>query len=168
VHARAASSLVLLAAALIASCDSEEFVPVCDEYHAIDLRIDLVGFDDHVGRDLHLRVTSTRNWNPPDPGPYEEIFRADLTIPSGDFTVQQTRGAISCESHHVDLFIDVNGNGAYDPPPTDHAWRLYVFVWEDETRARLTFPYTLDTDACEFDHDGLEGFCDYLDIEWPD
>lgn len=158
---------VLTVTLLTSACDSDGWDFACDDYHPVDFTMHLVGFDDYVGRELHLRVAGTTDWQPPDPGPYEEIFRTSIVIPSGDFSFDQLAGAISCLSLHVDFFVDVNDDGVYDPPPTDHAWRLYAVAWEDDNEMELTFSFTLDSDTCAFDHDGMYGSCDYLDIEWP-
>ena len=88
-------------------------------------------------------------------------------IPAGAFSFHEAGGATSCRSLHVDLFVDVNDSGVYDAPPTDHAWRLYVFAWEDDNDMKLTFTFTLDPDSCTFRKDGTQSICKYFDIEWP-
>lgn len=139
----------------------------CEEFNPVDLTVSFAGFDDHVGQELSLRVTGSTNWNPPEPGPFEEICRTSLVIPAGDFSIHEPAGAISCLAIHVDFFVDANENGAYDPPPTDHAWRLHLHPWEDDRETSLTFTFTLDPDTCTFDADGLPASCKYRDIEWP-
>ena len=164
------SSLVfslLVIVLLMFACDNDEFVPRCDEYNPGDLTINFSGFEDYVGYDLYLRVTETRNWNPPDPGPWVETFRADITIPAGDFSLHEPGGVTSCLAVHVDFFVDLNDNGVYEAPPMDHSWRLYAHPWEDETEVELKFRFNVPPDSCKFHQNGTQLFCDYLDIEWP-
>lgn len=47
----------------------------------------------------------------------------------------------SGHSYNVDFFVDENGNGDYDAPPTDHAWR----VTQDATASGLTVAFAHST-----------------------
>jgi hypothetical protein len=68
----------------------------------------------HVGQTLFLRVYEKNSGN--------EIERKTEDI-NANFTIQISD--IEKEhSYYVDFFADHNGNGSYDAPNTDHAWRL--------------------------------------------
>jgi hypothetical protein len=133
------------------------------------MTIHFVRFDDYVGHELALRVTGSTDWNPPDPAPYEEIFRTGIVIPAGEFSLHGTGGATTCLSVHVDFFVDANDNGAYDAPPTDHAWWLYSAVFGvEQMKQELTVILTRDPNSCMYVEDDLRDSCQYLDIEWPE
>ena len=62
-------------------------------------------------------------------------------IPSPSFSIT-IPGIISPgQDYAVDLWVDVNGNGAYDPPPVDHAWRLL----QSSTATGLALSFTHNT-----------------------
>jgi hypothetical protein len=42
------------------------------------------------------------------------------------------------QSYMVDFYTDHNGNGSYDPPPADHAWRLDVDGVSGDTEIEFT------------------------------
>lgn len=160
--------LVLFVLCLLSACDGGySDLLECEEYEPVDLIIDFVGFDDYVGQEVFLRMTGTTNWNPPNPGPWEEIFRTSMVIPAGDFSFDQAAGATSCLALHADFFVDVNENGVYDAPPTDHAWRLYLHVWEDDDVVEVLFTFTVDPDDCRYSAGEVDSSCMYGDIEWP-
>ena len=163
----ALSGLFVLGLMLI-SCDSEWWSPDCGNSGTLDIATHFVGSDDYVGHELSLRVTGSPDWNPPDPAPYEEVYRTTIVIPTGDFSLHETGSARTCLSLHVDFFVDVNDNGSYDVPPTDHAWRLYSHIWEEEDMVKeQTFTFTLDPNSCTYDDGGILSICAYRDVEWP-
>jgi hypothetical protein len=47
----------------------------------------------------------------------------------------------SGRGYDIEFFVDENGNGAFDPPPTDHAWRLT----QQATSSGLTVHFTHNT-----------------------
>ena len=160
-------SFLILTCMMLTHCDSG-WEPDCGQFGTLDMTIQFVGFDDYIGHELSLRVTGSTEWNPPDPGPYEEIFRTGIVIPAGEFSLHGSGGATTCYSIHVDFFVDANDNSVYDVPPTDHAWRLYSHVWEvNDMDKELRFTFTLDLDACTFYEGGTRSTCKYLDVEWP-
>jgi len=45
-------------------------------------------------------------------------------VPAAGFSVTIPGIIRASENYGIDFFADLNGNETYDPPPTDHAWRL--------------------------------------------
>jgi plastocyanin len=77
------------------------------------LEINFTGMTPHVGQTLWL-VVEDRDEN-------KEILRMSRVIEES-FTVE-VPGIIAGNDYRVEFFADHNGNGSYDQPPTDHAWR---------------------------------------------
>lgn len=81
-----------------------------------DLEITFQDMGPHVGETLFVRISNAAT--------EEEITRLSIAeIPATSFALE-IAGLIIGESYQVDLFADVNGNGRYDAPPIDHAWRI--------------------------------------------
>jgi plastocyanin len=78
------------------------------------LTINFTGMTPHVGQTLWLVVE--------DRDESEEILRMSRLI-EASFTVE-VPGIVAGNDYRVEFFADHNGNGSYDDPPTDHAWRL--------------------------------------------
>ena len=78
------------------------------------LTVHFTGMTPHVGQDFHLAVIDTSNWM--------EVARVD-TVASEDFMIM-VPGLETGMSYYVDFWADFNGNGMYDAPPADHAWRM--------------------------------------------
>jgi hypothetical protein len=72
----------------------------------------------HVGQLFELRVVEAMTG----------IEQARLSLPSIAMTSfdLEVGGLEVGASYRIDFYADMNGNGAYDAPPTDHAWRLEV------------------------------------------
>jgi hypothetical protein len=82
----------------------------------ISLELKFKDMDPHLGEAFSLRVSNTSTG--------EEITRLSVAeIPAAAFELEIS-GLVLGESYQVDLFVDVNGNGHYDAPPIDHAWRI--------------------------------------------
>lgn len=80
------------------------------------LTVNFTNMTPHVGQMLELRVEDN-NTN-------EEVGRIKLlSIPSANFQVQVVGLKLNTE-YKVQFYADLNGNGLYDIPPTDHAWQL--------------------------------------------
>jgi hypothetical protein len=96
--------------------------------------------DPHVGQRFELRIIEEASGR--------EIAR---------FTVAEIMAAFDLEigdlqlgtSYRIDFYSDMNGNGRYDAPPTDHAWR--VEVPELQGDAEFTFTHNVE----------------FTDIAWP-
>lgn len=71
----------------------------------------------HVGQDVFLAVieadTRTELRRVHRTGELEFVVEIDQVLEDG-------------KSYHVDFYADNNKNGYYDPPSTDHAWRLLI------------------------------------------
>ena len=110
-------------------------------YGQSTLTIMFRGMDPHVGQLFELRVVEE------DTG--REIARfsvPEIASPEFDLEIADLRlGA----SYRIDFYADASGNGIYDAPPTDHAWRLALP--DVQGNASLTFTHNLD----------------FTDIAWP-
>ncbi len=80
------------------------------------LTINMNAMTPHIGQTGWLMVTDN------DSG--EEIERSSGTIEE-NFTLK-VPGIVAGHSYTVEIFADHNANGYYDPPPTDHAWRMEI------------------------------------------
>ncbi|MGQ8335778.1 T9SS type A sorting domain-containing protein [Sunxiuqinia sp. A32] len=88
------------------------------------LTVNFTGMTPHVGQDLWFSVVNTNTWM--------ELERVKVTV-EVDFSIE-VMGIENGESYNIDFFADHNGNGMYDAPPTDHAWRMELMdVDGDET-----------------------------------
>ena len=105
------------------------------------LTVNLMGMVPHVGQLFELRVVDTNNQN--------EINRVTLNqILVPDFSVF-VDGLEVGHNYNIDFYADFNGNGGYDPPPADHAWRL-------------NFMDNAGDFMQEFTHN-----TNFTDIQWP-
>jgi len=97
--------------------------------------------DPHLGQQFELRVVNKATGEE-----LERITVAEIPVPSFElsFTVLE-QGA----SYRIDFYVDHNGNGRYDTPPTDHAWQLAI----DEVSSNVTLDFSPNTD--------------FTDIAWP-
>ena len=80
------------------------------------LSVHFMNMTPHVGQTLKLAVN--------DKSTGEELNRINATV-AVDFTVD-IYGIEKDKSYNIDFFADHNKNGAYNTPPTDHAWRLQL------------------------------------------
>ncbi len=78
------------------------------------LTIDLMSMTPHLNQRLELRVVNSENET--------EIGRIARTIDLVDLNVLMP-GVEAGVEYTVDFYADLNGNGLYDAPPSDHAWR---------------------------------------------
>ena len=80
------------------------------------LTVNFSGMTPHVGQMLELRVEANST--------NKEVDRIKVSsIPSATFNVQIVGLQLNTE-YNIDFYADVNGNGLYNAPPTDHAWRI--------------------------------------------
>lgn len=103
--------------------------------------LNAMGMTPHLGQLFELRLVNQSS--------LQEAARLRLdSIVLADFSAITT-GLESGEDYFVDFYSDHNGNGSYDAPPVDHAWRLEL--------ADVTGDSELD-----FTHN-----TNFTDIEWP-
>lgn len=103
------------------------------------LTVNFSGMTPHDGQVLWLRVFDKISQN--------EVGRTSITI-SESFNVT-IDAILPGSNYNIDFFADHNGNGEYDAPPTDHAWRIELDNAEG-------------SDVVDFAHN-----TDFIDIEWP-
>ena len=104
------------------------------------LTINFTGMTPHVGQTLWLLVEDR------DEG--TELLRMTRVIEES-FSIE-VPGIIAGNDYRVEFFADHNGNGGYDDPPTDHAWRYDLdAVSENEV---LDFAHNTDFQDIDWDH----------------
>jgi len=105
------------------------------------LTVNFLAMSPHLGQLFELRVVRQDN--------QVEIGR--VSIPSvlvPDFTVYIPEFELN-HGYNIDFYADHNGNGIYDSPPTDHAWRL-------------SFNSSTGDVIQDFTHN-----TNFTDIQWP-
>ncbi len=106
------------------------------------LTLDLTGMNPHLTQLFELRVVDQANGM--------EVGRTRVaSIATVDFSVSVPGLAIG-GSYDVDFYADLNGNGVYDAPGADHAWRLVLTNVQGDTT--LAFAHNTDN---------------FVDIAWP-
>ncbi len=80
------------------------------------LTLSFFSMNPHMGQQLTLYVKDQSNGQYVDTVSLASIVATDFTLQS--FAIQPG------SSYYLDFFADHNGNGEYDAPPTDHAWRI--------------------------------------------
>lgn len=86
-----------------------------------DFTINLSGMDGAVGKMFEVRVIDTASASNGPPGRVIGIYHLG-SVPAASFSVTIPE-IINASTYRVDFYVDENGNGGYDAPPTDHAWR---------------------------------------------
>jgi len=105
------------------------------------LTVQFSGMTPHIGQRFEIRLV--------DKGSRQEIDRDELaSIPAAEFQIPLV-GIEPGHSYWVDFYSDHNGNGEYDKPANDHAWRLSV----DAVSGDTIVPFVHNTN--------------FTDIEWP-
>ncbi len=102
--------------------------------------VNLLGMDADVGNAFGLRIINVSSG-------LQEGYVELPAIEVPDFTVRvpiSTAGV----AYQVDFYADASGNGSYDAPPADHAWR--ILFTNGYANAAITFTYNTD----------------YTDIDW--
>jgi plastocyanin len=82
------------------------------------ITVDFSAMDPHLGQMLFVYVIDTINETYIDTITIDEITEAEFSVVS---YAADTGG-----SYRIDFYADHNGNGTYDAPPTDHAWRIEI------------------------------------------
>lgn len=81
----------------------------------LTLTVNFTAMTPHVGQIFWLAVIDTTT--------KKEVGRVKHVITNADFSVEVS-GMEPDKSYQVDFWADLNGDGFYDAPPVDHAWRL--------------------------------------------
>lgn len=105
------------------------------------LTVNLSSMTPHLGQLFELRVVKVEN--------SEEVGRFSLPqilVPNFSVFIP---GFDLNKNYNIDFYADHNGNGVYNPPPTDHAWRL-------------TFNSPNGDFVSNFSHN-----TNFTDINWP-
>lgn len=104
------------------------------------LTINFAGMTPHIGQMLEIKLENSTT--------EKEIGRVKIpAITSASFPVQII-GLIEPGDYSVEFYADFNGNGIYDAPPTDHAWKI-------------GFNYTGGNVDLSFNHNAT-----FTDIQW--
>lgn len=111
--------------------------------------LNFTGMTPHIGQALFLRLLDVTDGSTGKSAANVDLGQQLIpSIPSADFSVQ-VPGLVPGNNYNIEFFADLNGNKAYDAPPTDHAWRI------------ATVPTPGDT-AISFAH----SVTDLVDIQW--
>jgi hypothetical protein len=79
-----------------------------------DVTINITGADPHIGNLVELRIVD---------GSDNLVARGVVeALPSGTYSFSFPHSTPE-GAHRLDFFADLSGNGTYDSPPADHAWR---------------------------------------------
>jgi hypothetical protein len=118
-------------------------IPFASRLGAQDsLNINFIGMTPHVGQNLYLYLRDPDNMNNTDSLSVEPIDTANFTV--------SFESIVAGTSYLLDFWADMNMNGTYDVPPTDHAWRIALDSVEGDT----TIAFVHNTD--------------FTDITWED
>ncbi len=115
--------------------------PVQDEA-PYDFRLNLTDMTPHVGQLFELRVV--------DADSDEEVARRSIpAIESAAFEIELPDILEESHNYNVDFYADLSGNGEYDAPPADHAWRLTI----NDAHGPIELDFTHNVNL--------------VDIQWP-
>jgi hypothetical protein len=81
------------------------------------LSMKFTGMTPHVGQLLVINVKDSANDS-------MVLDTGMASVPSDTFEMNFGPKLMKGQSYSVDFFADLNKNGKYDKPPTDHAWRI--------------------------------------------
>jgi hypothetical protein len=101
-------------------------------------QVNLSGMTPHAGQSIMFRVTDKETGR--------EVSRFYRMVDLAGFSVRLP-GLMMGHEYDVDFFADHNGNGMYDAPPTDHAWRLST----DEVMGNTVLNFSHNTDFTDID-----------------
>ena len=126
-------SLILAFTLLFANCakNSSSVAPSGGPY---SLSMSFTGMTPHIGQMMELWVVDST---------YNSIVKDTViaAVPADTFTLALGTILVDMRSYRVDFYADLNGNGKYDPPPVDHAWRIPL----SDVVADTTIPFVHNT-----------------------
>jgi hypothetical protein len=97
------------------------------------IAVNFTGMTPHVGQNLYMYIRYA------DDGEYLDSL--SLPVDAADFNVvfDSVPGG---DDYNFDFYADLNQNGMYDAPPTDHAWRIELPGFDSDTT--LDFAHNTD------------------------
>jgi plastocyanin len=124
-------------------CDPHEIFSMFGKVIVMDtipdtLTVHFSGMSPHLGQTMWLSLVDQDN--------HLEVARISRVVEESFVVV--IPGIMSGGSYRLDFFADHNGNGYYDAPPVDHAWRIEI-------------PSASGNESVDFVHNS--GF---TDVEW--
>ena len=108
---------------------------------AIPLSVQLTGMSPHIDQLLELRISEIST--------AIEVDRIKLDRIAEDSFTLDTEALEEGKAYLIDFYVDVSGNGTYDAPPQDYAWRIEL--------GEVVEPVSL-----AFDYNEM-----FTDIAWP-
>lgn len=110
----AALTVAAMSMSVISCSDDKTTTPEPTPSTYRNLTVSMASMDPHVGQVMEFSVASAENL----------YSRAVLDpLPSAQFAFV-INNALPEQALRFDFFADLNGNGNYNPPPADHAWRV--------------------------------------------
>jgi hypothetical protein len=85
---------------------------------ALSIELEVEGVAPYAGRKLEARVLEALS--------AAEISRGTIDALSAASSSLTLPGLVEGRTYFVDFYVDVNGNGGYDPPPRDLSWRVEI------------------------------------------
>jgi hypothetical protein len=104
----------------------------------LDFTLQATGMTPHLGQAFVVAVFK-RSAAPADDA-LVGVYRLDA-VPAASFSIRIPGIIAAGENYWVDLHADLNGNGRYDAPPADHAWRIV----QSSTASGLAVAFAHDT-----------------------
>jgi hypothetical protein len=101
------------------------------------LTVALSNMNPHLGENFYFALKNKSG---------NELERKKLTETTTSYNVN-FNGIVPDSSYVVDFFADHNKNGRYDPPATDHSWRISV----DSVKGDTVVPFTHNTNFTTLD-----------------
>jgi len=150
-HAWRESALNVTGNTTITFVHNPNFVDINWDYL---LTFNTAGMTPHLGQLFELRVVNTAD--------NSEVGRVSMdSITTVDFTLK-VPGLEIGKTYNVDYYADFNGNGEYNAPTVDHAWRdLFTDVNGDTTLA-----FSHNTGFTDIMWPGNVGIIDVEDLEF--
>jgi hypothetical protein len=105
----------------------------------VTLTLQFSGMTPHIGQQLEIRLIDKTTG--------KEAGREEVSsIPGASFNVNMSDLLVG-RSYWIDFYADLNMNSLYDPPPTDHAWRLEL----DNVTGDTNVPFVHNTNFVDID-----------------
>jgi len=98
------------------------------------LTLQFSAMNPHVGQMLVVYIIDNADDSYVDTITVQQIAVADFDVETYNVNVDG--------SYRIDFFADLSGNGTYDAPPTDHAWRIEIETLNGDT----VIPFVHNTD----------------------